>query len=253
MKAIVFAAGLGTRLRPMTNTVPKALVEVKGQTMLKHVIDHLKHHNVTEIVINVHHLADKIESYLKANSGFGMNIHISDERQLLLDTGGAILKARKWLDGTEPFLIYNADVLTDVDLTAMADHHIKTDADATLLVNERATTRYIMMNSDELMQGWINIQSGDIKPAGLSIPGLHPMAFSGLHIMSPRMLDSLAEYGASDPVFSIMSFYIDTCSRHRYMGFKSPTPYQWYDIGKITTLQAAEQNFKPYDSNVTSD
>jgi NDP-sugar pyrophosphorylase family protein len=125
MKAMIFAAGLGTRLRPLTNDRPKALVEVGGVAMLERVINRLKSHGITEIVINIHHFGEKIIEFVKQNNDFGITIHISDERDLLLDTGGGILKAQQWLDGEEPIIIHNADILTDFDLHKMVKQHIE--------------------------------------------------------------------------------------------------------------------------------
>ena len=148
MKAIIFAAGLGTRLRPLTNDRPKALVEVGGVAMLEHVIKRLINHGIDEIVINTHHFGDKIIEFVKTKNNFGITIHISDERDLLLDTGGGILKARKWLDGNDPIIIHNADILTDFDLHKMVKQHVDNNADVTLLVTDRKTSRYFYINKN---------------------------------------------------------------------------------------------------------
>ena len=156
---MIFAAGLGTRLRPLTDNKPKALVEVAGKPMLERVILRLKRSGVDEIVVNVHHFGQQIIDFLYANDNFGVTIHVSDEREELLDTGGGILKARKWLDGGEPVIVHNADILTDFDLDEMMCQHVASEAVATLLVAERDTARYFVFNDAMRLQGWTNIKT----------------------------------------------------------------------------------------------
>ncbi len=243
MKAIIFAAGLGTRLRPLTDDRPKALVEVGGVAMLQRVITRLKHHGVTEIVINIHHFGGKIIDFLKQKNNFGVTIHISDERDLLLDTGGGILKARKWLDGEEPFIIHNADILTDFDLHKMVKQHIENDADATLLVADRKTARYFIINEENHLKGWTNISTGEVKPANRIIQESDKLrAFGGVHIVSPSIFNELERYSA-EPKFSITPFYIDKCNSLKIMGYTPTEQYQWHDIGKIESIAIAEREF----------
>ena len=156
---MIFAAGLGTRLRPLTDNMPKALVSVAGKTMLERVILKLKDAGFHDITINIHHFGSQIIDFLRANQNFGVDIHISDERGELLDTGGGIKKARPLLESNEPFLIHNADILTDLDLNAFYHHHLESDADATLLTNHRKTSRYLLMNQDNRLCGWTNIST----------------------------------------------------------------------------------------------
>lgn len=165
MKAMIFAAGLGTRLRPLTDNCPKALVEVGGKPMLGRVMQRLIDAGVTEAVVNVHHFAGMIKEYLTANNNFGITVHVSDESDLLLDTGGGILRARQWLDGGEPFIVHNADILSDVDLAAMYRAHEASGADATLLVAHRQSSRYLAFgNADSRLHGWINTTTGQTAP-----------------------------------------------------------------------------------------
>lgn len=162
MKAMIFAAGLGTRLRPLTNDRPKALVEVGGKPMLEHVITRMIDAGFEDITVNIHHFGQKIIDFLDAKNNFGINIHISDERDLLLDTGGGILKAKKFLDGNEPFLVHNADILTSLDLKAFYDWHCKdTDTVASLLVKHRDTARYLLFDHNDKLKGWINKNRGN--------------------------------------------------------------------------------------------
>lgn len=243
MKAIIFAAGLGTRLRPLTNDRPKALVEVGGVAMLEHVIKRLINHGIDEIVINIHHFGDKIIEFVKAKNNFGITIHISDERDLLLDTGGGILKARKWLDGNEPIIIHNADILTDFDLHKMVKQHVDNNADATLLVADRKTTRYFYINKSNQLKGWTNISTGEVKPSGyIAEESDKLLAFGGVHIVSPSIFDVLDQY-SSDPKFSITPFYIDKCNELKIMGYTPAEKYQWHDIGKIDSIKVAEEQF----------
>ena len=243
MKAIIFEAGLGTRLRPLTNDRPKALVKVGGVAMLEHVIKRLINYGINEIVINIHHFGDKIIEFVKAKNNFGITIHISDERDLLLDTGGGILKARKWLDGNEPIIIHNADILTDLDLHKMVKQHVDNNADATLLVADRKTTRYFYINKSNQLKGWTNISTGEVKPSGyIAEESDKLLAFGGVHIVSPSIFDVLDKY-SSEPKFSITPFYIDKCNELKIMGYTPAEKYQWHDIGKIDSIKVAEEQF----------
>ena len=243
MKALIFAAGLGTRLRPLTNDRPKALVEVGGVAMLERVINRLKAHGITEIVINIHHFGEKIIDFVKENNNFGINIYISDERDLLLDTGGGILKAQQWLDGNEPIIIHNADILTDFDLHKMVEQHINSNADATLLVADRKTARYFYIGENNRLNGWTNISTGEVKPADYIALNTDKLrAFGGVHIVSPSIFSELQNY-STEPKFSITPFYIDRCKDLKIMGYTPNEKYQWHDIGKIESIAIAEQEF----------
>ena len=243
MKAMIFAAGLGTRLRPLTNNRPKALVEVGGIAMLERVINRLKSFGITEIVINIHHFGEKIIDFVRQNNNFGITIHISDERNLLLDTGGGILKAQQWLNGNEPIIIHNADILTDFDLHKMLKQHIENSADATLLVADRKTARYFYINDQNQLRGWTNIATGEVKPHNYIANDTDKLrAFGGVHIISPSIFNELKIYSNS-PKFSITPFYIDRCNDLKIMGYTPLENYQWHDIGKIESIAIAEQEF----------
>lgn len=239
MKAMVFAAGLGTRLRPLTNDMPKALVPLHGVPMLERVIRNIISCGITDVVVNIHHFGNQIIEFLAKNNNFGINITISDERNLLLDTGGGILRAQSLLDGDEPFLVHNADIFTDINLNDIISHHINSDADVTLLVKQRATQRYLVFNPHWRMQGWTNIATGEVKPSTLTIDATHQlMAFGGIHVISPSIFPALKQF-ATEPKFSIMPFYIANCSKLNIQGY-CPNGYNWFDIGKIETLHQAE-------------
>lgn len=250
MKAMVFAAGLGTRLKPFTNHHPKALAEVCGQAMLGRVIEKLKSAGVVEMAVNVHHFADQIVDYLQHNGNFGIDIQISDETEKLLDTGGGLLYARRWLDGEEDIIVHNADILTDFNIDRMIEEHRRSEAAASLLVASRQTSRYLLFDADMTMMGWTNIDKGTTRPDSLKSPeGLRRLAFGGVHVISPRMFHVLEAYAsgiAADgidgvPAFSIMDFYIDNCRELSIRGHVPSNPYSWYDIGRPESLADAQK------------
>ncbi len=244
MKAMIFAAGMGTRLKPLTDTTPKALVRVGGIPMIQHVILRLKEAGVSEIVVNIHHLGSMIVDFLHANDNFGCDIHISDESDRLLDTGGGILHARHWLDESEPFIVHNADIMTDIDLHRMYEDHLSSGADASLLVADRKTSRYLLFDTTNRLCGWINRSTGETRPDGfLYDPAAHkPMAFGGIHIISPSIFPTLAAY-SSDKDFSIIPYYLSECRHLKFTGYTPGFRYRWCDIGKLETLRQAEQVF----------
>lgn len=241
MKAMIFAAGLGTRLGQITQSCPKALVEVGGEPMLKRVILKLKAAGVREMVVNVHHRADDIIEYLRANGNFGLDIRISDERSQLLDTGGGLLKARPMLDGAEPILLHNADILTDFDIAGMLSAHEDSGADATLLVADRKTSRYLLFDRDMKMTGWENVRTGEVRSPwpGFNRSDSGPLAFGGVHIVSPTVFPALENY-SREPKFSITPFYTDLCSTLYIKGYTPGESFRWIDIGKPESLTEAE-------------
>lgn len=241
---MIFAAGLGTRLRPLTDNRPKALVEVGGVAMLERVIRRLVEAGADKIVVNVHHFPDMVIDWLAARD-FGVEIVVSDERECLLDTGGGILKARPLLDGDEPFIVHNADILTDLDLRAMVDAHHRADAVATLLVAPRQSSRYLLFDDAMTLSGWTNVKTGEVRPAGIVPDRLSPLAFGGVHVISPAIFPLLEEYARSEgDKFSITPFYVDICRRAVVKGYLPATPYRWYDIGSPAKLAACESDLK---------
>lgn len=242
MKAMIFAAGLGSRLKPLTDTMPKALVPVAGHPMLEHVILKLKSAGFTEVVVNIHHFGEQIVQYLQANNNFGITIHISDERDCLLDTGGGIQKARPFLEHSdEPFLVHNVDILSDVNLQEFYDHHLSHGGIATLLASKRKTSRYLLFDADNRLSGWINKDTLQTKPEGFHYDEslYREYAFSGIHVFSPRifhLMDELCREGK----FSIMDFYLSCCQSHTFNGYLKEQ-MQLIDIGKPETLAKAEE------------
>ena len=240
MKAMIFAAGLGTRLRPLTDHTPKALVPVAGQPMLQRVMLRLKEAGFDDITINIHHFGQQSIDFLQANQNFGLTVHVSDERDQLLDTGGGIWKARPFLDGNEPFLVHNADILTDLDLAAFYRHHRESGADATLLVSQRKTSRYLLFDAEYRLHGWTNRATGEVLPEGLDYAtgGYRELAFGGVHVMSPSLFAAM-ESGGWGGKFSIIPFYLKACRQLHIQGYPLQQ-VKWFDVGKPETLRQAE-------------
>ena len=242
MKAMVLAAGLGTRLRPLTDDRPKALVEIAGRTLLEITLARLRAFGIREVIVNVHHFADQIVEYLKANANFGMRIEISRE-DVLLDTGGGLKKAAWFFleDATradEPFLMHNVDVISTIDFAPMVRAHKANQALATLAVQKRESSRQLFFDEHQQLCGR---RAGPVKEPEIvrSSPRLEPLAFSGIHVISPRLLSMLAE----DGVFSIVTSYLRLAGQgEKILGFRADE-YYWRDLGRIEDLQRAEQDF----------
>ena len=220
MKAMVLAAGLGTRLRPLTDTRPKALVEIAGRTLLEITLERLRAFGIDRVIINVHHFADMVIEYLNAKNNFGMHIQISREEDLL-DTGGGLKKAAWFFSGdTEPFVLHNVDVITTIDLRSMAQYHNDNRALATLAVQDRPTSRPLAFDENLQLRG---------RGAGF--------AFSGIHVISPQLLPRLTEDGA----FSIIDSYLRLTSEgEKILGFRADQ-YSWRDVGRLKDLKELEK------------
>jgi len=233
MKAMVFAAGLGTRLKPLTDTMPKALVPVAGKPLLGHVLDKLIAAGYDDIVVNVHHFPDQIIKYLSEND-FGVHLAVSDERDLLRETGGGIKFARPLL-GSGPFLVHNVDIFSNLDLGWFCEQHFSGTL-ATLLVSERKTQRYLLFDDEGLLRGWTNISTGEVRsPLGSIDPQKYRMlAFSGIHYISPDIFDAFERYGFGDR-FSIMDFYLKACADYPIRAAVYPG-LQLLDVGKPEAL-----------------
>ncbi len=237
-QAMIFAAGLGTRLKPLTDTMPKALVPVAGQPLLWHVIQKLKAAGFERIVVNVHHFARQIVDYLQANDYFGLDMLISDETQQLLETGGGIRKALPLFDAQSPILIHNVDILSNVDVAELYDFARQSAVDALLLVSSRKTKRYLLFDDEYLLDGWTNIETGEVRSP---YPNLDPtdykrLAFSGIHVVSPRMFPLLREMPER---FGIMDFYLKYCHQSAFLGWEKKD-LQLMDVGKLETIDQAE-------------
>ncbi len=239
MKAMIFAAGLGTRLRPITDTIPKALVEVNGQPLLWHTILRLKKAGYNEIIINVHHFAEQIIDYVRSSNNFDIRIEFSDERQELLNTGGGIKKTGWFFDDVEPFLIHNVDIFTNIDLQEFRNDFIESNAMVSMVVSERDTARYLLFDDEQLLRGWTNKKTGDIKSPILNFDpsNYNEFAFSGIHMVSPEIFKWMGNYPEK---FSIIDFYIELSHQIPIRGW-SPAQLQMIDVGKHESLLLAEQ------------
>ena len=241
MRAMVLAAGLGTRLRPLTNDRPKALVEIGGRTLLELTLAHLALSGVRDVIINVHHFADLVIQYLKANNNFGMQVEISRE-ELLLDTGGGLKKA-SWFflqapdRVDEPFILHNVDVVSTIDFHRLLDFHNENRALATLAVQERESSRYLLFDDQGELCG--RRIGRDQEPELVrSSPELQTLAFSGIHVISPRLLTDMTEEG----VFSIIATYLRLAGQgEKILAFRADE-YYWRDLGKVDDLHQAEQD-----------
>ena len=239
-RAMIFAAGLGTRLKPLTDTMPKALVPVAGKPLLEHTLEKLKTAGIRDVVINVHHFADMIEEWCQQHP-MGMNIWFSDERQQLLETGGGIKHAAHLLsDARDGFLIHNVDILSNADLRAVSA--FGRGKAATLVVSERNTNRYLLFDDDMRLVGWTNIQTGEVKSpySNLDVRKYHRYAFAGIHYMNPSLFRYFNEWPDK---FSIIDFYLSICNREPIYGFV-PAELRLMDVGKIDTLSEAEEFLK---------
>jgi NDP-sugar pyrophosphorylase family protein len=235
MKAIIFAAGMGTRLKPLTDHIPKALVKLNGQPLLWHSIHFLKRSGISEVVVNVHHFADLIINYLNEED-FGISIHISDERDKLLDTGGGLLKARNFLDGQEPFVACNVDVISSIDLKKAIEFHYKHDPLATLVVRRRETSRYFMFDENMALSGWKNIETGEEKISNDGFNQSKPWAFSGIQLISPSIFNLITEEGK----FSVTPLYLRLAEKHEIIGYPDTSEF-WLDLGKPGQITIAEK------------
>jgi N-acetyl-alpha-D-muramate 1-phosphate uridylyltransferase len=231
MKAMLFAAGLGTRLRPITDTIPKALVKIGEITLLEYAIRKLMHYGFNEICINVHHFPDMIINYLKDNNNFGAKITISDERELLLDTGGGLKKAAPFFAGSEPFLVYNVDIVSNINLGDMLNYHIAHKPLCTLAVREINSFRYFLFNDKDELCGWRNDKTGEEKISKHAETYI-PRGFSGIQIMQPEAL----QYLPGKNIFSLVEFYLQLAPKDNIIGYDHSFNL-WTDVGELQTLK----------------
>ncbi|MCD4793114.1 MAG: nucleotidyltransferase family protein [Bacteroidales bacterium] len=237
MKVMIFAAGLGTRLKPLTDNKPKALVELNGKPVLEHLILRLKKQGFNDLVINVHHFADQIESFLKKNNNFNANIEISDERKQLLETGGGLLKAKRFLESSEIFIIHNVDIFCDIDLNKLIEEHRKNDATATLVVQKRDSSRKLLFDETNALCQWKNYQTNETKEVRKANGKLQPWSFSGIHIINSSIFKFIIEKSK----FSIIDLYLRLAEDHKISAFETKHNY-WFDLGKPENILEAEKS-----------
>lgn len=241
MKAMILAAGLGTRLRPLTDNRPKAMVEVYGRTLIEITLNRLRSFGIREVIVNVHHFADMVSNYLKNNSNFGMRIEISRE-ETLLDTGGGLKKAGWFFQETQedsehPFILHNVDVLSTIDLQKMIAFHRDHHALATLAVQDRETSRYLLFDEQNRLCGRQARKTGRVEIVRNS-SSVRALAFSGIHVISPQFLSKMGEEG----VFSIIDTYLRLAKEGETIAaFRSDESY-WRDLGKPENLTGAAQD-----------
>jgi len=237
MKAFILSAGLGTRLRPLTDTLPKALVRVGGKALLQWNIEKMVGAGIREIVVNIHHFPGQIRQFLEENNHFGIDIHISDETEAILDTGGGLKKAAPLLAGDEPVLVHNVDILCNLDFNLLLQHHHSQNALATLVVRKRETQRYFLFDSRMHLTGWTNAKTGEIREP---VPGItlysKMLAFSGIQIVDPRFLSLMSGSGK----FSLIDTYLQLAPDHRIIGYEDHSSL-WMDVGKAEQLAEVEK------------
>ena len=233
---MVFAAGLGTRLRPLTDTMPKALVPINGTPLLEHVLVKIKQAGIQEVVVNVHHFSQQIIDFLEEKQNFGISIQISDESDELLETGGGLRKVLTLLGENEPILLHNVDILSNLNLLELITMHQATDG-ATLVVSKRNTSRYLLFDENMALAGWSNVKTNELRPSSVNWESLHALAFSGIQIVSPQLLSSMADMPER---FSIIDFYLKMMNTMPIRAY-IPSDYRMIDVGKIDTLNTAEE------------
>ena len=237
MKALIFAAGKGSRLKPFTDHHPKALALVNEVPLLERNIKYLQSFGINDFVINIFHFGEQIIEFLKKKDNFGAKIEISDEKEELLETGGGLVFARKFLDFDEDFLIMNADILTDLDLNSFISHHKERKDFATLAVSDRVSSRKLLFNEDLILRGWLNVQTGEQRLAEFN-KGFKSLAFSGIHCINPRIFDKIKRKGN----FSIMEEYLDLMHTEEIHGYQHDC--HLIDVGRPESVTKAEKIFK---------
>ena len=246
---MIFAAGLGTRLKPLTDTMPKALVPLAGKTLLQWQIEKLKAAGITDIVVNVHHFPDQIIDYLRENNNFGCNIQVSDERDMLLETGGGLRKAQPLLTSnlsplaSSPILVCNVDILSNIDLPALLNAYNPEEM-GVVVVYPRDTQRYLLFDDNSRLRGWTNIATGEVR-GPLSdnrypIANTRKLAFSGMQVLNPRIFEVMEKVVAEKgEKFSLIDLYLSIAEKEILRAF-IPENYRMMDVGKINQLSEAE-------------
>ena len=227
---MIFAAGLGKRLGKITENIPKALVEINGKTVLQMAVEKCSEHGFNDIIINVHHFSDMVENEVQRLNMMGYIISVSDEREMLLDTGGGLFKARRFFDDS-PFLIYNVDIISDLDLSALYRFHLEKKGLATLAVRKRPGNRFYLIDKSGLIRGWRNTATGEQIQSGTISGELSEIAFSGMHIVEPEIFNYMHE-----GVYSLTKLYLKLATDHEIFTFRDDDGY-WGDIGTPESLE----------------
>jgi NDP-sugar pyrophosphorylase family protein len=235
MKAMIFAAGLGTRLKPITDNLPKALVPIHDKTLLQRSIESLVAVGVDEIIVNVHHFAPEVIRYLANNNNFGAPIYISDESTLLLDTGGGIMKVKDKLLTEDCFLAVNVDVVTNINFTKLIEAHRLKNAIATLAVRNRKSSRYFLFDDENRLSGWQNVKNSQ-KITLCQRDETKPLAFSGIQVLSPEIF----KYAPQKEVFGLVEWYLNAAESNRVFAYVHDSDY-WFDAGSVEKINSIEK------------
>ena len=239
MRAMILAAGLGTRLQPLTNNIPKALIKIRDKTLLEIAIDNLLNNGFDKIIINVHHFAEKVIQFISQNF-YNADITISDESEKLLDTGGGLKKAAWFFDDKKPFLLYNVDIVSNLNLKTLYQFHLNSKAITTLAVRERNSDRYLLLNSDNKLCGWKNIKTKEVI-SYCNINNLNQFTFSGIHIIDPKIFTLMPD----DDIFSMIDVYLNIMKENIISGYVDHDSF-WMDVGKPESLKIAKENYNKY-------
>ena len=243
MEAMIFAAGMGTRMKPMTDSIPKALIRIGEKTLLEIVIQDLIRNGFKHIVVNTYYLGEQIVEFLGRHS-FNAEIIVSEEKELL-NTGGGLKNAQKYFSGKQPILIHNVDVLSTIDLRKIYESHLQKGVMATLAVSQRETARYLLFNENGLLKGWENKKTNEIRYTSDEQSNLNELAFSGIHVVSPEIFGLLPD----KEIFSITDAYLDIAGTHSIQAYIHEAA-DWLDVGKLEILPSAEIFFQNKKSNL---
>lgn len=245
MNALIFSAGLGTRLKPLTDTLPKALVPIGGKPLLQWQVERLRDAGITHIVVNVHHFPEKIIKTIEEANGWGCHIVVSDERDCLLETGGGLRKAKDLLlrsdDDQTPILACNVDILSNIDIRSLCAVY-DPQTMGTLVVSQRQTQRYLLFDEQQTLRGWTNIATGEVRPSSLNTAlEYNQLAFSGMQILNPAIFNHMdAVMAVKGEKFSLIDLYLSLCSEHVFKAYV-PADYRMMDVGKIDQIDEAER------------
>ena len=233
---MIMAAGKGTRLGKITETIPKVLVDINGKSLLQIAVETCTRYGFDDIIVNVHHLADKVEEEIKRLNGKGFRITVSDERDLLLENGGGLYKARDFFDNN-PFLVYNADIVSDLDLSALYRYHKKNNGLATLAVRKREGNRFLLIDSGGILRGWCNKATGEKILAGNVNEELAEVGFSSMQIIDPEIFNYM-----KNGIYTVVSLYLELASSHKIVTYRCDSGY-WFDVGTPGNLKNVKEFF----------
>ncbi|NCC70813.1 nucleotidyltransferase family protein [bacterium] len=238
MKALILAAGLGTRLKPFTDKMPKALVTFDNKPIIDFLIEKLFKSGINEIAVNLHHYSNTLKKYLIENNIFNVNFYFSDESNLLLDTGGAIKKASDFLNNNEPFFVHNVDVFSNIDLNEMYDFHLKSGNLVTIAVRNRYTSRYFLFDSENVLCGWRNTKTNEEIITRNNLSEYYQLAFSGIQIINSEVFEMMP----TENKFSLVDLYVKLSSNNKIGAYIHNNDY-WFDLGTIEKIKEAENYF----------